>query len=70
MMAPMMAQPAPNYGMTYAMEPSCGGPMMGQAVYDASWVPQEASCGCPGMGMGGEMMMQSPDGMVYPGPAE
>jgi hypothetical protein len=66
MMAPMMAQPA----MAYAMEANCAAPMMGQAVYDASWMPQEASCGCPGMGMGGEMMMQSPDGVVYPGPAE
>jgi len=77
--APMMAYPAnaaPNYGMTYAMEPNCASP---KVVYDAGWMMQESSCGCSSMGggysgmdMGAEqgIILQSPDDMVYPGPAE
>jgi len=69
MMACPTCTPAPNYGMTYAMEPSCASPKI---IYDAGWMMDEPACGYAGMGMGGDegIILQSPDDMVYPGPAE
>src|SRR3989304_135150 len=64
---PQYCQPTAAPMMSYGeQECSCGTPYVGQAVYDAGWTED----GCAYQGGEGGVIMQSPDGAVYPGPAE